>query len=52
MRAMYQQVSYQEEQKRLEANIRQFIEATRQYFKGMIPAQQPALATVRICNPR
>lgn len=36
----------------LEANIRQFIEATRQYFQGILPGQQPALATVRICNPR
>lgn len=52
MRAMDQQEADQEEQKMLEANIRQFIEATRQYFQGMLPAQQPALATVRICNPR
>ena len=36
----------------LEANIKQFIEATRQYFQGVMPTQQPAFATVRICNPR
>ena len=34
----------------LEANIRQFIEATRQYFESIMPVQQAALATVRICQ--
>lgn len=36
----------------LEANIKQFIEATRQYLLGLVPTQQPALATIRICNER
>lgn len=52
MQAMDQQQADREEQQMLEANIKQFIEATRQYFQGILPVQQPALATVRICNPR
>ena len=52
MQGMDQQQADQEEKEMLEANIKQFIEATREYLLGFVPSQEPALATVRICNER
>jgi len=49
---MDQQQADQEEQKMLEANIKQFIDAARVYLLGLVPVQLPALATLRVRNER
>jgi hypothetical protein len=46
-----QQDQEEENQMMLEMNIKQFIEAAREYFFGMLPAQ-PKLATIPVRTVR
>lgn len=52
MRGMSENKAHQEDdEEMIKMNIKQFIEAARQYLFELAPAQ-PALATVAICQDR
>jgi NADP-dependent 3-hydroxy acid dehydrogenase YdfG len=49
MRSMQSEQAHQEDDgEMIEMNIKAFLEATRIYLQQLIPAQQPALATIPV----